>query len=66
MDRREKLLEGLDLGKSVGAEIGPFCSPIVTRDQGQTARLVASDRDSVKRSHLFAAPQSFCIVIAWH
>ena len=35
MDRREKLLNGLDPGQCVGVEIGPLASPIVSRADGQ-------------------------------
>jgi len=35
VDRREKILSGLDLRMTTGVEIGPLASPIVSRDDGR-------------------------------
>jgi 2-polyprenyl-3-methyl-5-hydroxy-6-metoxy-1,4-benzoquinol methylase len=51
MDRREKIIEGLDLRKSVGAEIGPLCRPIVTRDEGRVFYVDYTDSDSLKAKY---------------
>ena len=34
MDRREKVLHGLDLKRSVGLEIGPLANPMVRKSDG--------------------------------
>ncbi|WP_454824958.1 methyltransferase [Paraburkholderia xenovorans] len=34
MDRKVKLLSGLDLSSAIGAEIGALCRPVVTRPEG--------------------------------
>src|ERR1700722_8436880 len=51
MDRRQKILEGLDLGKSVGAEIGALCSPIVTRNEGRVFYVDYTDAESLKAKY---------------
>jgi SAM-dependent methyltransferase len=51
MDRRRKILEGLDLRKSVGAEIGPLCNPIVSREEGRVFYPDYTDADSLKAKY---------------
>jgi 2-polyprenyl-3-methyl-5-hydroxy-6-metoxy-1,4-benzoquinol methylase len=51
MDRRQKILEGLNLGDSVGAEIGPLCSPLVTRDQGRVFYVDYTSADYLKAKY---------------
>jgi 2-polyprenyl-3-methyl-5-hydroxy-6-metoxy-1,4-benzoquinol methylase len=51
MDRRQKILENLDLSKSVGAEIGPLCSPIVTREEGRVFYVDYTSTDSLKAKY---------------
>jgi SAM-dependent methyltransferase len=35
MDRKQKILGGLDLAQMVGVEIGPLCGPLVSRQDGE-------------------------------
>jgi SAM-dependent methyltransferase len=51
MDRKQKILEDLDLRNSVGAEIGPLCSPIVTRDEGRVFYVDHTDTESLKAKY---------------
>jgi 2-polyprenyl-3-methyl-5-hydroxy-6-metoxy-1,4-benzoquinol methylase len=51
MDRRQKILEGLDLHNSVGAEIGALCNPIVTRDEGRVLYVDYTGTDSLKAKY---------------
>jgi 2-polyprenyl-3-methyl-5-hydroxy-6-metoxy-1,4-benzoquinol methylase len=51
MNRRQKILENLDLGKSVGAEIGPLCSPIVTREEGRVFYVDYTSTNSLRAKY---------------
>jgi SAM-dependent methyltransferase len=51
MDRRQKILDGLDLGNSVGAEIGPLCRPIVTREEGRVFYVDYTGADTLKAKY---------------
>jgi 2-polyprenyl-3-methyl-5-hydroxy-6-metoxy-1,4-benzoquinol methylase len=51
MDRRQKILEGLNIRTSVGAEIGPLCSPIVRRDEGRVFYVDYADSDTLKAKY---------------
>jgi 2-polyprenyl-3-methyl-5-hydroxy-6-metoxy-1,4-benzoquinol methylase len=51
MDRRQKILEGLDLHNSVGAEIGALCNPIVTRDERRVLYVDYTGTDSLKAKY---------------
>jgi SAM-dependent methyltransferase len=51
MDRKQKMIEGLELGSSVGAEIGPLCNPIVKRDEGRVFYVDYTDTASLKAKY---------------
>ena len=48
MDRRDKLLEGLDLANMVGVEVGPCDRPIVTKSDGRIIYVDRMDTESLK------------------
>lgn len=49
--RREKLLQGLDLGRSLGAEIGPLGRPLVTRSDGRVVYIDHADAEHLRRKY---------------
>jgi predicted SAM-dependent methyltransferase len=51
MNRVEKLLVGLDLGKSVGAEIGPLAWPIVRKSQGHVLYIDYLDQAGLRKKY---------------
>ncbi len=51
MDRRGKLLAGLDPSHLQGAEIGPLASPIVSRDQGRIFYIDHIDAAGLRRKY---------------
>jgi hypothetical protein len=51
MGRREKLLSGLDLSTSVGVEIGPLCSPAVTKSEGNIVYVDHADTDTLRKKY---------------
>ena len=51
MDRREKLLNGLDLLQLVGAEIGPLTHPIVSKDDGPVIYIDHADTEALKQKY---------------
>ncbi|WP_188130945.1 methyltransferase domain-containing protein [Paraburkholderia panacisoli] len=51
MDRREKMLAGIDLTRSVGAEIGALCNPLVTKDDGDIIYVDYADADSLRKHY---------------
>ena len=51
MDRREKLLDGLDLARSEGVEIGPLASPIVSKNDGKIIYIDHADTATLKRKY---------------
>ena len=51
MDRRTKLLSGLDLARQQGAEIGALASPLVSRADGPVVYIDHADTDTLKRKY---------------
>jgi SAM-dependent methyltransferase len=49
--RREKLLSGVDLKKSVGVEIGALCRPIVRREDGEIIYVDHADTETLKKKY---------------
>ncbi len=48
MDRRDKLLAGLNLGSGVGVEIGALDRPFLRRSEGQVIYVDFTDSDSLR------------------
>src|SRR5690242_513443 len=48
MDRRQKLLEGLAVATSLGAEIGALCRPFVTREDGRVLYVDHASTEDLK------------------
>jgi SAM-dependent methyltransferase len=51
LDRRQKILAGIDLKNTVGVEIGALDKPIVTRDDGNIIYVDHTDRESLKEKY---------------
>lgn len=51
MDRKQKILAGLDLSSSVGAEIGPLCNPLVAKTDGDIIYVDYCDADSLRKHY---------------
>jgi Methyltransferase domain len=51
MDRREKVLAGLDLKNTVGMEIGPLYSPLVTRADGRIIYVDHADTAALREKY---------------
>lgn len=50
-NRREKLLGGLELSCSTGAEIGPLHNPIVSKSEGQVIYVDHKDTESLRKAY---------------
>ncbi len=51
MDRREKLLSGLDLTTSTGLEIGPLCRPAVAKSEGKIIYVDHADSEYLRKKY---------------
>ncbi|MFL9907889.1 class I SAM-dependent methyltransferase [Paraburkholderia sp. RL17-337-BIB-A] len=51
MDRREKMLAGIDLASSVGAEIGPLGNPLVSKADGTIIYVDYADAGSLRKHY---------------
>ncbi len=51
MDRRDKLLSGLNLATDRGAEIGPLCRPTVTKSQGNIIYVDHAETETLRRKY---------------
>lgn len=51
MDRREKILAGLDLARLTGIEIGPLDKPLVRRDRGFVLYVDHADTAALRRKY---------------
>ena len=51
MDRREKLLDGLDLVRLEGVEIGPLTSPTVSKNDGNIIYIDHTDTETLKQKY---------------
>lgn len=51
MDRKAKLLQGIDVASSLGAEIGALCSPFITRDEGRVIYVDHADTKELRRKY---------------
>lgn len=51
MNRKEKILAGLDLASSVGAEIGPLCNPLVEKADGEIIYVDYCDAESLRKHY---------------
>jgi hypothetical protein len=51
MDRREKILRGLDVSKLAGVEIGPLAWPIVLKSDGDIIYVDFTDAETLKKNH---------------
>ncbi len=51
MDRRDKLLSGLDLARLEGAEIGPLTSPIVSKKDGKVVYIDHVDEETLRQKY---------------
>jgi hypothetical protein len=49
MNRREKLVGGLNLATARGIEIGPLCQPIVDKAESQVLYVDHADTESLRR-----------------
>ena len=48
MDRRDKLLQGLDLRTMAGLEIGALCRPLVTKSDGNITYVDYTDTQTLR------------------
>lgn len=48
MDRRAKILEGLDVGRSRGVEIGPLHAPLVAKSEGEVIYVDHADAEALR------------------
>ncbi len=51
MERRDKLLSGLDLTASTGVEIGPLCRPAVAKSEGKIIYVDHADTESIRTKY---------------
>lgn len=51
MDRREKVLAGLDIANSVGIEIGALCRPLVNKSQGRVIYVDHADTETLRQKY---------------
>lgn len=51
MDRREKLLSGLDIKGMVGVEIGALCRPLIKREDGHVIYVDHADTETLKSKY---------------
>jgi hypothetical protein len=51
MDRRDKLLNGLDLAEMQGIEIGALARPLVTKEQGSIRYVDHADTETLRRKY---------------
>src|SRR5258708_2170191 len=51
MDRKNKLIAGLELKESVGMEIGALCRPVVTRSDGEILYIDHTDSQSLREKY---------------
>lgn len=51
MNRREKILSGLDVRKLVGVEIGALCRPLVTRSDGEILYVDHADTETLRAKY---------------
>jgi SAM-dependent methyltransferase len=51
MDRRTKLLNGIDVSKSTGVEIGALCRPFVTRQDGRVYYVDHTDTATLREKY---------------
>lgn len=51
MDRRGKLIDGLDLQTAVGVEIGALCNPILTKADAAVIYVDYADADTLRRHY---------------
>jgi len=51
MDRKDKLLHGIDVKNAVGVEIGALCRPFVTRKDGRVIYVDHTDTASLKEKY---------------
>ncbi len=50
-NRKEKLLDGLDLTNLVGAEIGPLHNPLVSKNQGHVIYVDHCDAEQLRKKY---------------
>ncbi|MES2951520.1 MAG: methyltransferase domain-containing protein [Pseudomonadota bacterium] len=66
--RKEKLLDGLDLARAVGAEIGPLHNPLVSKLSGHVIYIDRADTESL-RQHYANDPavntKDICVDAVW-
>jgi hypothetical protein len=51
MDRRERLLVGLDIRKMIGVELGALCRPIIKREDGRVIYVDHADTETLKSKY---------------
>ena len=51
MDRKQKLLNGIDIRNSVGVEIGALCRPFVARNDGTIIYVDHADTATLKNKY---------------
>jgi 2-polyprenyl-3-methyl-5-hydroxy-6-metoxy-1,4-benzoquinol methylase len=51
MNRKKKILAGLDLSSLVGAEIGPLCNPLVAKTDGDVTYVDYCDAENLRKHY---------------
>src|SRR5687768_3410790 len=51
MDKRHRMIAGLDVAKLLGIEIGPLTTPIVGRDEGEIIYVDHADTETLRRKY---------------
>ncbi|MEX3901049.1 methyltransferase domain-containing protein [Paraburkholderia sp. BR10954] len=51
MNRREKMVSGIDLSSSIGAEIGALCNPLVTKEECDVIYVDYADAASLRKHY---------------
>lgn len=67
-NRRDKLLAGIDLANSIGAEIGPLHNPVVSKKQGQVIYVDHCDAEQLRQHYANdkdVDPNAICVDAVW-
>nr|WP_315491845.1 methyltransferase domain-containing protein [uncultured Rhodoferax sp.] len=67
-NRREKLLAGIDLANSIGAEIGPLHNPVVSKKLGQVIYVDHCDAEQLRQHYANdkdVDPNAICVDAVW-
>lgn len=51
MDRRDKLLSGIDVASGTGMEIGALCRPFLSRDDGEVIYVDHADTETLRKKY---------------